>query len=93
MSRTLFAAGRIDHQGVALSIRSPWRYATYPCANLDCPEPEDAITVELRWEPGIGEIGLLSGWTAGDVIAHCGCVLAEHEVAALAAKAEEESNG
>jgi hypothetical protein len=47
----------------------------------------------LRWEPGVAEVGFLRGWTAGDAIAHCGCVLAEHEVAALAAKAEEESNG
>jgi hypothetical protein len=102
MSRTLFAAGRIIGPDIHLTTSAPfsgkgWErvamHRTYNCTNPHCAEPREAITVSLRWEPGIGGIGLLAGWTAGDVTAHCGCVLAEHEVAALAARAEGESNG
>jgi hypothetical protein len=88
--RTLFAAGRTRP---AFAEMPAVTHRTYNCTNPDCAEPEDAITVALRWETGVAEVGFLRGWTAGDVVAHCGCVLAEHEVAALAAKAEESANG
>lgn len=96
MSRHLFVAGRIK-RGVRVFDMPIRKHVsvqrTYNCTNPECAEPREAITVSLRWEPGIGGIGLLAGWTAGDVVAHCGCVLAEHEVAALASRADAEANG
>lgn len=92
--RTLFAAGRIK-RGVRvfdMPIRRPETVArSYTCPIPECAEP-DGVTVELHWEPGIGELGILAGWVAGNVATHCGCTLTARETEDVRARAQEEAD-
>lgn len=95
MSRHLFAAGRIK-RGVRVFDMPIRRRETvsrsYPCPILECAEP-DGVTVELHWDCGTDDLGVVEGWCAGNVVTHCGCTLTAREVEDMRERAEEESNG
>lgn len=101
MSRNLFAAERAQGNATEIRTNAPFSgkgyepvsmLRSYTCPVPECAEP-DGVTVDLHWEPGIGELGVLAGWVAGNVAPHCGCTLTAREMEELRSRAQDGANG